>query len=105
MFKESDGTVRATFPVSEFWLCLALMLVEKGVRGTLAVHCKLDWKVLDKYSSWVLFRFCRKLPDDPKFKDALKRELGRARGSWLWLQRTKKLLDNPNPGVPANPSR
>ena len=40
MFKESEGKVRATFPVSEFWLCRALMLVDKGVRGTLAVHCK-----------------------------------------------------------------
>ena len=42
MFKESEGTVKVTFPVSEFWLCRALMLVENGVRGTLAVHCKLD---------------------------------------------------------------
>ena len=51
MLRDIEGTVTDTFPVNEFWLCLALMLVENGVRGTLAVHCKLDWKVLDKYSS------------------------------------------------------
>ena len=42
MFKDSEGTVNETFPVSEFWLWRALMLVENGVRGTLADHCKLD---------------------------------------------------------------
>ena len=42
MFKDNEGTVTDTFPVNEFWLCRALMLVENGVRGTLAVHGKLD---------------------------------------------------------------
>ena len=105
MFTDSEGRVICTFPVLEFWLCRALTVAENGERGTWAFHCKLDWKVLDKNSCWLLLRFCWKFPEEPKLTEALKRVLGRARGSWLWFQRTKKLLDIPNPGAPANPCR
>ena len=42
MLTDNEGTVNCTFPVVEFWLCLALTVAEKGLRGTFKFHCTLD---------------------------------------------------------------
>ena len=42
MFTDNEGTVNCTLPVVEFWLCLALTVAEKGLRGTFKFHCTLD---------------------------------------------------------------
>ena len=63
----------------------------------------LEEKLLERKSSCVPFNWERKLPADPKLTLALNRPLGRALGSWLWLQRTKNSVRREAPGSPAVP--